>query len=179
MAASKAGVGGWLGLVTLVWALHPLLFSRERGVLLLMALTALLALAGWLLELPFLVAWSGSLGLVNLTLALALAGQPPRVWVGLSAGLALLALLDGSQRFAYVRRCRIEPRALAAWVGVFVRLGGLSLLAGLALTLLVVQLAGPSPLATAAGPLTIAAAGAFVGVVALFLLYTGRWWDGS
>ena len=101
MATSKIGLGCWLGLITLLWALHPLLFSRARGILVLVTLTGALALVGWLIDMPFLVVWSGGLGLFTLTLTLMVTAQLPNFWIGLSAGIALLALLDGSQRFAY------------------------------------------------------------------------------
>jgi hypothetical protein len=178
MAASKAGLGCWLGLMTLLWSLHPLLFSRARGVVMLMLLTGVLALVGWLTGFQLLVVWSGALGLVNLTLTLILTAQPPNLWVGLSAGITLLALLDGSHRFAYLRRCQVEPGVLAAWLGVFLRISGLSLAAGVALAQLVLHLADQSALAPAAGLLTIAGAAMFVGVVGLFLRYTSRWPDG-
>lgn len=179
MAASKAGLGCWLGLMTLLWALHPLLFSRARGMVVLMMLTGALALVGWLTGIQLLVVWSGGLGLVNLTVTLVLTAQPPNLWLGLSAGITLLALLDGSHRFAYLRHCQVEPGVLAAWLGVFMRITGLSLAAGVALALLVVHLPNQGAVASAAGLLTIAGAAMFVGVVALFLLYTSRWSDGD
>ena len=179
MAASKAGLGCWLGLMSLLWCLHPVLFSRARGVVILMLVTGVLAVVGWLTGFHVLVVWSGALGLGNLTLALTLSAQPPNLWVGLSAGIILLAVVDGSQRFAYLRRCRVEPGVLAAWLGVFLRISGLSLAAAVALALLVLHLPHQGALASAAGPLTIAGAALFVGVVALFLLYTSRWADGA
>lgn len=173
MAASKAGMACWLGLITLLWSLHPLLFSQQRAVLVLVVGTAALALLGWLLDMQALVAWSGGLGLVNLTITLMLTAQPVNLWVGLSAGITLFALLDGSQRFAYLRRCQVEPGVLMAFLGVFLRLSGLSIASGIALALLVVNLPSPA-VASAAGLLTIAGAGLFVGAVALFLLYSSR-----
>ncbi len=175
MATSKIGLGCWLSLITLLWALHPLLFSRARGVLVLVMLTGGLALLGWLTDMPFLVVWSGGLGLFNLTLSLMVTAQPPNFWVGLSAGIALLALLDGSQRFAYLRHCQVEAGVLPVMLGVFMRVSSLSLAAGVALALLVVNLPTQGAIAAAAGLLTIAGAGLFVGVVALLLLYTSRW----
>jgi hypothetical protein len=174
MAASKAGLACWLGLITLLWSLHPLLFSRERGVVVLTVCTGALALAGWLIDMQFLVAWSGGLGLFNLAVALVLTAQPPNLWVGLSAGLALLALLDGSQRFAYLRHCQVEPGVLAAFFAAYLRLTGLSLAAGLALALLLVRLPTQGAVASAAGLLTIAGAGVVVGAAALLLLYLDR-----
>jgi hypothetical protein len=175
MAASKIALGVWLGLITLLWSLHPLLFSRARGVLLLTMLTGVLALLGWLISFQPLVIWSGGLGLLNLTLALLLASHPPDLWVGLSAGITLLALLDGSHRFAYLRRCQVDSAALGALLGIFLRISGLSLAAGLALGWVVAYPPHPLARASAAGLLTIAGAGMFVGIFAIFLLYTSRW----
>jgi hypothetical protein len=118
-----------------------------------------------------LVIWSGALGLFNLTLALLLTAQPPNLWIGLSAGTALLALVDGSQRFAYLKLCQVEPGVLASWLGMFMRITGLSLVAGLVLVLLVMLL--PQQGAAAAGLLTIIGAGLFVAGVAMLLLYGG------
>ena len=174
MAASKAGMACWLGLITLLWSLHPLLFSQQRAVLVLVVGTGVLALLGWLLDMQALVAWSGGLGLVNLTITLMLTAQPVNLWVGLSAGITLFALLDGSQRFAYLRRCQVEPGVLMAFLGVFLRLSGLSMASGIALALLVVNLPTQGAVASTAGLLTIAGAGRFVGAVALFLLYSSR-----
>jgi hypothetical protein len=175
MAASKTGLGCWLGLITLLWSLHPLLFSQARGVVMLMVLTGVLALVGWLASIQPLVVWSGGLGLLNLTLSLVVTAHPPNLWVGLSAGIILLALLDGSHRFAYLRHCQVEPGALAVWLGMFMRITGLSLAAGIALALLIVNLPNQGAVAIGAGLLTIAGAAMFVGAVALFLLYTSRW----
>jgi hypothetical protein len=174
MAASKTGLACWLGLITLLWSLHPLLFSQTRAVVVLMIITGALALGGWVTGVQVLVVWSGGLGLVNLTLTLVLTEQPPNLWVGLSAGLALLALLDGSQRFAYLRYCQVEPGVIAAWLMGFMRLSGLSLASGIALALLVLNLPTEGDVAAAAGLLTIAGAGLFVGALALLLLYTSR-----
>jgi hypothetical protein len=175
MAASKAGMACWLGLITLLWSLYPLVFFRHRGIVVLMVLTAALALAGWLMGVQSLVVGSGGLGLVNLSLALVLTAQPPNLWVGLSAGIILLALLDGSQRFAYLRHCQVEPGVLTAFLGVYLRITGLSFASGLALTLLVVTVPTHGIFVSAAGLLTIAGAGLFVGVLAAFLFYTSRW----
>jgi uncharacterized membrane protein YgdD (TMEM256/DUF423 family) len=57
---------------------------------------------------------------------------------------------------------------------MFMRITGLSLATGIALALLVVNLPNQGAVAAAAGLLTIAGAAMFVGVVALFLLYTSR-----
>jgi hypothetical protein len=172
MVTSKTALAGWLGLVTLLWSLHPLLFSQARGVVILIVVAAGLAVVGWLTGWQLLVVWSGAVGLFNLTLTLVLAAQPPNLWVGLSAGMTLLALLDGSQRFAYLRHCQVEPGVLAVWLGVFMRLTGWSLAAGLALGLLVVNLSHQGAASSAAALMTIVGAGLFVAAVALLLLYT-------
>ena len=124
---------------------------------------------------PLLVVWSGALGLFNLTLTLVITAEPPNVWLGLSAGITLLALLDGSQRFAYLKHCYVVPGVLTAWLTVFMRIAGLSLAAGIALVLLVVNLPTQGGIASGAGVLTIVGASLFVGVLALLLLYTSRW----
>jgi hypothetical protein len=175
MAAHQIGLACWLGLVTLLWSLYPLLFSQARGVIVLTLFTAALAVSGWVFGMPLLVVWSGALGLVGLTLALVLTAQPPNVWIGLSAGITLLALLDGSQRFAYLKHCHVEPGVLTAWLAVFMRLAGLSLAAGIALVLLVVNLPTRGGMTSGAGVLTIVGASLFVGVLALLVLYTSRW----
>jgi hypothetical protein len=175
MAAHKIGLACWLGLMTLLWSLYPLLFSQARGIIVLTILTGGLAVFGWVTGMPLPVVWSGALGLVNLTLTLVITAQPPNVWLGLSAGITLLALLDGSQRFAYLKHCSVEPGVLTAWLSVFMRIAGLSLAAGIALVLLVVNLPTQGGMASGAGVLTIVGASLFVGVLALLLLYTGRW----
>jgi hypothetical protein len=175
MAPNKIGLAGWLVLMTLLWSLYPLLFSQARGVIVLVILTGGLALFGWVTGTQLLVVWSAALGLINLTLTLIITSQPPNVWLGLSAGITLLALLDGSQRFGYLRHCHVEAGVLTAWLAVFMRLTGLSLAAGIALALLVVNLPTQGGIASGAGVLTIAGASLFVSVLALLLLYTSRW----
>jgi hypothetical protein len=175
MAGSRIGLGCWLGLMTLLWSLHPLFYVQSRGVIVFVVLTAGLAFGGWLTGIHFLVVCSGGLGLVNLTAALVLTAQAPNVWLGLSAGLTLLALLDGSHRFSYLRHCQVEPGVLTAWLRVFIRVSGFSVAAGVALALLIVNLPNQGTIASAAGVLTIAGAAIFVGLVALLLLYTSRW----
>jgi hypothetical protein len=175
MAASKTGLACWLGLITLLWSLYPLMFSQVRGVIFLIILVAGLAVVGWLTGWQLLVVWSGALGLFNLTLTLILAGQPPNLWLGLSAGVTLLALLDGSQRWAYLRHCELAPGVMADWLRVSLRLTGFSLVAGMTLALLVVNLPTQGEMVSAAGLLTIAGAALFVGLLALLLLYSGRW----
>ena len=174
MAAHKIGLVCWLALVTLLWSLYPLSFSQARGVIILVSLTGGLALFGWVTGTPFLVAWSGGLGLFNLTLTLVITAQSPHVWMGLSAGITLLALLDGSHRLAYLRHCHVEPGVLMAWLAVFMRIAGLSLAAGIALVLLVVALSTQSGVASGAGVLTVVGASLFVGMLAFLLLYTSR-----
>lgn len=175
MAARKIGLELWLGGVIVLWALHPLLFSQARGIVILACITALLALLGWLTGYQPLIVWSGGIGLCNLTLALVLAAHPPSFWAGLSAGLTLLALVDGSHRLTYLRHCWIEAGVIPAILGAFVRLSGLTLVAGVLLGLLV-TLPGMqvrNPLLT--GGLTIVGAGVFVTFLTLYLGYTSRW----
>jgi hypothetical protein len=175
MAAHKTGLACWLVLITLLWALYPLLFSQARGVMMLVVLTGGLALLGWMTGIQLLVVWGGGLGLFNLTLTLVIAAQPPNLGLGLSAGIILLALLEGSHRLAYVRHCQVESGVLTVWLGMFMRMTGLSLVAEIALALLVVHLPTQGEFALATGLLTIAGASLFVGVLALLLLYTSRW----
>jgi hypothetical protein len=85
-----------------------------------------------------------------------------------------MALLDGSYRFSYLRHCRVEPGVMAAWLGVLMRVSGLTLAVGLAMALLVVNLANLGAMPSAAGLLTIAGAAMFVGALSLFLLYASR-----
>src|SRR5215471_14788455 len=104
----------WLGLLTLLWSLQPLLFSQARGIVVLALLSGVLATLGGLTSVRLFVVWSGGVGLLNLTMALLLTAYRPNLWVGLSAGLTLLALLDGQQCFAYLRYCQIEPGVVTA-----------------------------------------------------------------
>ena len=149
--------------------------SQARGVIALTILTWRAGCVRLVTGMPLLVVWSGALGLVNLTLTLVITSQPPHVWMALSAGITLLALLDGSQRFAYLRHCHVEAGVLTAWLGVFMRLTGLSLAAGVALVLLGGESAHPRWDGFGRGVLTIVGASLFVGVLALLLLYTSRW----
>ena len=87
MATHKIALMCWLGLMTLLWSLYPLLFSQARGVIVLTILTGGLGAFGWVAGMPVLVVWSGALGLFNLTLTLVITAQPPTVWLGLSAGI--------------------------------------------------------------------------------------------
>ena len=115
------------------------------------------------------------MGVVNLTLALLLTASPPNLWLGLSAGLTLLALLDGNQCVAYLRHCQVGPGVLAEFFGTLVRLSGWSLAAGVSVGYLVTALYAPRMDTVAAGYITILGAGVFVGFFAAFLLVTSRW----
>ncbi len=171
MAPTAIGLRLWLGMITALWTLYPLLFSQARGLLFLTGITGLLALIGWLTGLSLLVVWSGGLGLCNLTLALLLAAPPPRLWTGLGAGLLLLALLDGHQRFAYLRQCQWTPSVLRALFGPFVVLSSLSLLVGTGLGLVLILGDSYTASVTRAGLLSIGGAGLFAGFLAIFLAY--------
>ncbi len=175
MTTRQIVVGLWLGLLTLLWSLQPLLLSQARGIVVLALLSGVLAVLGGLTSVRLFVVWSGGVGLLNLTMALLLTAYPPNLWVGLSAGLTLLALLDGYQCFAYLRHCQIEPDVMAALFGALVRLSGWSLAAGVGVGLLVTQLQSQGADTAAAGYMTIIGAGVFVGFFAAFLLATSHW----
>jgi hypothetical protein len=177
MAANKIGLSIWLGAITGLWSFQPLLLSHTQSVLILSIATAIFALLGWLTGPPLLAIWSGGLGLSNLTLALVLTPHPPNLWVGLSAGITLLALVDGSHRFAYLRHCWLAPGVVAASLGTFVRLSGLTLAAGIVLGLLIASWGHQPGSTSAAGFVAIAGACIFAGSLAAFLLYTSRWSD--
>src|SRR5262245_41836605 len=165
----------WLGLLTLLWSCHPLLVSQARGIVVLALLTGVLAGLGGLTGVRLLVVWSGAVGMVNLTLALLLTASPPYLWVGMSAGLTILALLDGNQCVAYRWHCQVGPGVLAQLFGTLVRLSGWSLAAGVSVGYLVTALYTPRMDTVAAGYRTILGAGVFVGFFAAFLLTTSRW----
>jgi hypothetical protein len=165
----------WLGLLTLLWSCQPLLLSQARGIVVLALFAGVLAGLGSLTGVRLLVVWSGGVGLVNLTLALLLTASPPHLWVGLSAGLTLLALLDGNQCVAYLRHCQIGPGVLVQLLGTLVRLSGWSLAAGVSVGYLVTALHAPHRDTVAAGYMTILGAGLFVGFFAAFLLISSRW----
>ena len=165
----------WLGLITLLWSCQPLLLSQARGIVVLALFSGALAAFGGLTGVRLFVVWSGGVGLLNLTLALLFTAAPPNVWTGLSAGLTLLALLDGHQCITYLRYCQIEPDVLAALCGTLVRLSGLSLVATVGTGLLVTTLYDPRVDTAVAGYMTIIGAGGFVGFFAAFLLVTSRW----
>jgi hypothetical protein len=165
----------WLGLLTLLWSCHPLLVSQARGIVVLALFAGVLAGLGGLTDVHLLVVWSGVVGVVNLTLALLLTASPPNLWVGLSAGLTLLALLDGNQCVAYLWHCQVGPGVLAQLCGTLVRLSGWSLAAGVSVGYLVTALYAPRMDTVAAGYMTILGAGVFVGFFAAFLLTTSCW----
>jgi hypothetical protein len=165
----------WLGLLTLLWSCHPLLISQARGIVVLALFAGVLAGLGGLTGVRLLVVCSGVVGMVNLTLALLLTTSPPHLWVGLSAGLTLLALLDGNQCVAYLRHCQVEPGVLVQLFGTLMRLGGWSLAAGVSVGYLVTALHAPRMDTVAAGYMTILGAAVFVGFFAAFLLTTSRW----
>jgi len=165
----------WLGLLTLLWSCYPLLISQARGIVVLALFAGVLAGLGGLTGVRLLVVWSGGVGVVNLTLALLLTASPPNLWIGLSAGLTLLALLDGNQCVAYLRHCQVGPGVPAEIFGTLVRLSGWSLAAGVSVGYLVIALYAPRMDTVAAGYMTILGAGVFVGFFAAFLLGTSRW----
>ena len=175
MSTKQVIVGLWLGMLTLLWSLQPLLLSQARGIVVLALLSGVLAVLGGLTSVRLFVVWSGGVGLLNLTMALLLTASPPNLWVGLSAGLTLLALLDGHQCFAYLRHSQIEPGVVAALFGTLVRLSGWSLGAGVGVGLLVTQLHSQRVDTAAAGYMTIIGAGVLSGFFAAFLLATSHW----
>lgn len=174
MTVQKVALGVWLTLLTILWALHPVLFSPSRGVMIMAGATALLAVGGWLSGYQLCVVWSGLVGLGNFTLSLMITGQRPNLWVGMSAGLTLLALLDGSQCFAYLRRCHPEAGVLGVLFSAFLRLCGWSVAVGLSVVVLLVALHTPARNSTTAGLLTIVGAIVFLGGFAVFMLYANK-----
>ena len=177
MATNGIGVRICMGGITALWSLYPLLISHARGILLLSVATAMLAGLSWVIRLPLLAICSGAVGLCNLTLALMFTSHPPNIWTGLSAGILLLALVDGSHRFTYLRHCRLLPGVVPTMIGTFLSISGLTLATGVALGLLIVPLGHPSLAAPTTGVLIIAGACLFVGFLAMFLFYTSRWPD--
>jgi len=175
MLFKQVALSLWLGLLTLLWSCHPFLVSQARGIVVLALFAGVLAGLGGLTGVRLLVVWSGGVGMVNLTLALLLTASPPNLWVGLSAGLTLLALLDGNQCVAYLWHCQVEPGVSAQLFGTLVRLSGWSLAAGISVGYLVIALYAPRLDTVAAGYMTILGAGVFVGFFAAFLLATSRW----
>jgi hypothetical protein len=173
MAARQIGLEICVAGLALCWSAYPLLFAQAQGIVMLSAITALLALLGLVAGWQPVVMWSGGLGLCNLTLALLVTSSPPNLWVGLSAGIVLLALVDGSHRLTYLRQCWLAPGVLTVLLGTFVRLSGLTLSIGLLLGLLLIPL-GYFSVATATGAVTIVGACLLVGTLAVFLLCTSR-----
>jgi len=177
MAAGKIALTIWLGLAIALWTLHPLFFIQARGIQLLAALTGLFAVWGWLGDSAVSMFWSAFLGLINATLALILTAHPPNLWVGLSAGLLLFALLDGHQRWTYVRHCELEPGMFIGMLEPFVRVSTLAIVVGFAMGTLLVALNTFPFQASYVGALTIAGAALFAGTFTLFLLHTSRFSD--
>ena len=175
MTSKRVILSLWLGVLTLLWSCQPLLISSARGIVVLALFTGVLAGLGALTGLRVLVVWSGGLGMLNLTLALLLTGSPPYLWTGLSAGLTLLALLDGNQCVAYLWYCEVGPGVLTELFGTLIRLSGWSLAAGVSVGYLVTVLYTPHLATAAAGYVTILGAGIFVGFLAAFLLTTSHW----
>ena len=94
MATSKIGIGIWMGCITVLWSLLPVLLSPARGTIILSLLVVLLAGFAWLTGIAPLLIWSGAVGLGNLTLALVMTSYPPSLWTGLGAGMTLLTLVS-------------------------------------------------------------------------------------
>jgi hypothetical protein len=172
MAAGKIALAIWLGLAIALWTLHPLFFAQARGIQLLAGLTGLLALWGWLGGFAALMFWSALTGLINATLALVLTAHPPNLWAGLSAGLLLFALLDGHQRWVYVRHCELEPGMFIGLLEPFIRVSALAIVVGFAMGMLLIALNALPFQAPYVGVLTIAGAALFAGAFTLFLLHT-------
>jgi hypothetical protein len=172
MATGKVALTIWLGLAIALWTLHPLFFTQARGIQILAILTGLLAVWGWLGGSAVLMFWSALTGLLNATLALLLTAHPPNLWAGLSAGLLLFALLDGHQRWVYVRHCELEPGMFIGMLEPFIRVSALAIVLGFAIGMLLIALHA-LPLPTAyVGTLTIVGAALFAGIFALLMLNT-------
>ncbi len=137
-------------------------------------LTGFFAALGWLGSAPVFIFWSALTGLVNATFALVLTDHPPNLWAGLSTGLLLFALLDGHQRWAYVRRCQLEPGLFMTMLEPFVRVSVLAIAAGLVMGSFLVAFNDVAFPSSYVGILTISGAALFAGALTLFLLYTNR-----
>ena len=174
MATGKIALNIWLGLAIALWSLYPLFYTQARGVHLLAALTGLLAVWGWLSGAATPMFWSALTGLLNATLALVLTAHPPNLWAGLGAGLLLFALLDGHQRWMYVRRCELEPGMFIAMIEPFIRISALAITLGLAIGVLLLALHALGWQASSVGVLTIGGAALFAGAFTLFLLHANR-----
>ncbi|PON16184.1 hypothetical protein C2W62_19780 [Candidatus Entotheonella serta] len=174
MATGKIALSIWLGLAIALWTLHPLFFVQARGIQLLAALTGLLAVWGWLGSSAALIFWSALTGLINATLALVLSAYPPNLWAGLSAGLLLFALLDGHQRWSYVRSCELESGMFISMLEPFIRVSALAIVVGFAIGTLLLALHTLPFQASYVGTSTIVGAALFAGAFTLFLLHTNR-----
>jgi hypothetical protein len=174
MATSKIGFIIWLSVISGIWTLFPLLFAQSRGVIVLSLSTGVLALLGWSSSLQLFVFWSGIIGLLNITLVLVLTDQPANLWVGLSAGLILFALLDASQRWSYIKSCYVEAGVISLMLDAFVRLSGLSLALGFMIGVFLTVVRPVLGNLSFTGFLTLAGASLFAGFFAVFLLYTSR-----
>ncbi len=174
MAAGKIALTIWLGFATLLWTLHPLFYTQARGIQILAALTGLFAILGWLSSAPVFTFWSALTGLINVTLALVLTAHPPNLWLGLSIGLLLFALLDGQQRWAYIRHCQLESGMSTAMFEPFLRISVLATAVGLVVGSFLVAFNDVSFSPSYVGILTITGAALFAGALTLFLLYTNR-----
>jgi hypothetical protein len=175
MATNKIGWEIWCGSLLVFWALYPVVLVYARSVLILALITAAFGVLGWLFGVPVLMVWSGGVGLCNLTLALLLIAHPPDLWVGLSAGILLLALVDSSQRLTYIRQCWLAPGVATALLRPFVRLSSAALLVGLGIGLLLISLHTQPITLVAPGALTVVGASFLAGFIALFVLYTNHW----
>lgn len=164
----------WLSLLTLLWGMTPWLLCQARVIACLGVLSSLLALAGWLLPWQPLVMWSGLVGLGNFTLALLITATPPNALLGLTTGCILFALLDGSQHFAYLRYCRIEPGVIAVLLRATIRLCGLTFVTGLTMGFFLTILPLPQGDIAAALWLTLGGAILFVGFLGVFLFQSSR-----
>jgi hypothetical protein len=174
MATGKMALTIWLGLAIGLWTLHPLFFTQARGIQILAMLTGLMAVWGWLGSSAVLMFWSALTGLLNATLALLLTAHPPNLWAGLSAGLLLFALLDGHQRWVYVRHCELEPGMFIGMLEPFIRVSALAIVVGFAMGVLLIALNTFSLHTAHVGTLTIVGAALFAGVFALFMLHTNQ-----
>jgi hypothetical protein len=174
MATGKIALNIWLGLAIALWSLYPLFYTQARGIQLLAALTGLLAIWGWLSAVAAPMFWSALTGLINATLALVLTAHPPNLWAGLGAGLLLFALLDGHQRWMYVRHCELEPGMFIAMVEPFIRISALAIVLGLAIGVFLLALNALPWQASSVGVFTIGGAALFAGAFTLFLLHANR-----
>lgn len=179
MVTKPLGWTIWFVCLVLLWSVQPLFLTQARSVIIFGLLTALLALLGGLFGLAALLVWSAAVGLCNLTLALLLTAYPPALWVGLSAGLLLLAFLDSGQRLMYIRHCWLAPGVTKELLRPGVILSGITLLVGLGLGGIVVSWSTSTLRLASPGIFTISGACILVGFLAIFLLYTNRLSEGE